>query len=784
MSDDMKFLNPYTFVPAFPRDGLPEPLGDGSPLGGDPGKPGHGAGRDRLHPERWTGRIGVRLTVETPLLLLDTARGTAPSEGADTHRVYPVQVRGGRPHLAATSLKGMLRSAYETITNSRFGVFDGHDIRLGFRRGADYALGMVPVLVGANKVVYGFQQAVLKMYDQESGESIYPCDGQEAPQHLEQLRAVIRNERGTTSVVRFVRTRGDEELTVADGDRVVKGIAFVTGPNIEGKTSERLFYLEEGQEQWKIPLARPWSEIEEQWNDLITDYGKAHKFAELYDRERSDGSMAEPGERIGDGPGQLAWSPHLYDESRKDFKGVRLCYARLVCDDRVKRRCDGRLECDGGDKDCASRLKKEGRVDRLYPVLIPRDLYLVPPSELLDESLLPAAHIGELSPADRVFGWVAPRGKGARPSAYRGRLRIGPVICEQDADEAVERFGGDGLPLAILGQPKPQQGRFYLAESRESPDRPIKDGTPKEKLYQPGQGLRGRKVYWHHAGLDRRQHWSEGQGKLDPTQVRINGYYREYRRSRTPYDDKGSPTPDGRRYRTKDTEQRDTQNRSIKGWVRPGTTFRFVVEVRDLDDHELGALAWLLTLPPGHFHRLGLGRPLGFGSVRLEVEAENTELHSGAEYAAHYRSLSGTLPDTDGVKRLIRAGETFTRMVEGVESLTKVRDAMLAVSRGNPGLPVHYPRTQPDWSRGEVPVPPDPRGRNYEWFTENERPEGKRIAPGRGRSLPTPEEDAKPLTVYPVKKEDDATKKGNRPGRGSYPSNKGGKGQGNGGRRR
>jgi len=763
MSEDMKFRNPYTFVPAFPRDGLPKPLGDGSPLGADPGKPGHGSGRDRLHPERWTGRIGVRLTVETPLLLLDTARKTAlsqeaGSEGADAHRVYPVQVRGGRPHLAATALKGMLRSAYETVTNSRFGVFEAHDTRLGFRRGADYALKMVPVRIGANGVLYRYQQAKLEMYDRESGECIHPRDGQKAPRHLEELRALIESKKGkAVTVVKFAAKDSGGKLTPENGQRLVEGIAFITGPNVEGKKFERLFYMEKRKGAPKLRLARPWSEIEKQWNDLIADCQKAHKPARLYERERSDGSVAGPGERIGEGPGLLAWSPHLYDEAWNELKEGDFCYAHL------------------DENDC---------VDRLYPVLIPRDLYPVPPSALLDKSLAPAAHIEELSFADRVFGWVAPSGKGARPSAYRGRLRVGPVACEQDTDEAVERFGGDGLPLAILGQPKPQQGRFYLAASMKEPDRPIKDGTPKEKLYQPGQGLRGRKVYWHHAGLNRRDHWSEGQGTHDPTQVRINGFYREYRRPRTPYDDKGGPTSDGRRYRTEGTEQRDTQNRSIMGWVRPGTTFRFVIEVRDLDEHELGALAWLLTLPQGHFHRLGLGRPLGFGSVRLDVDEESTELHSGAEYAAHYRSLSGTLPEVDGFERLIRAGETFTRMLGEVKYLAKVRDAMLAVSRGDPRLPVHYPRTQPDWSPEDLPAPPDPRGRSYEWFTENERPEGKRIASGRGRSLPAPEKDAKPLTVYSVEKEDRTIKKGNQPDRGSYSSDKGGKGQINGGGRR
>ncbi|WP_066946567.1 TIGR03986 family type III CRISPR-associated RAMP protein [Microtetraspora fusca] len=710
-----EFLNPYTYIPAFPRERLPEPLRDAAP-----------PPRDRLRRSCWTGRIGVALTVQTPLLLLDTARKSPLSgagnsrddeNGSDGHFVYPVHLRDGRPHLPATSVKGMLRSAYEAITNSRLGVFEGHDSPLGFRRDAGFALGMVPVLVGADRVLYEFQQATLRMYD-EKGLSLFPRDGVEAPRHLEKLRALVRRGKNNqTEAVRFVRESSPDVLRPGSGERLVKGLAFITGPNIERKTCERFFYLEEGQKPRKLEVAPElWSELERRWNNLIADYRRAHDDAELFGRRRADGGVARPGERIGEGPGQLAWSPHLYDAARQDIRGGRLCYAR----------------------------KENGRVTALYPVLVPRDLYPVSPRELLPDSLAPARRYDELSPADRVFGWVAPQGSGARPAAYRGRLRIGPVTCEESADEAVERFDGAGIPIAILGQPKPQQGRFYLAETADRPDRPVRDGTPKEKLYRPGRGLRGRKVYWHHAGLDASRHWSEGQGVRDPAQVRIGSHYREYRRSRAPYDENGSPDAEKKRYRTTGEEQRNTQNRSVKGWVRPGTTFRFSVDVRDLDDLELGALVWLLTLPPGHFHRLGLGRPLGFGSVRIDIDAENTRLHSGEQYAGYYRSLSEPLPDGDGGKILEAAREAFVLLVESSDQLVTVRDAVLAVARGNPELPVHYPRTHPKWLPENIPAPPDPRGRTYEWFTENER-SGKA---DRGRSLPGLGATDTPLTTY------------------------------------
>ena len=55
--------------------------------------------------------------------------------------------------------------------------------------------------------------------------------------------------------------------------------------------------------------------------------------------------------------------------------------------------------------------------------------------------------------------------------------------------------------------------------------------------------------------------------------------------------------------------------------------FGFDLHVTNLSRVELGALLWLLALPSDHFHRLGGGKPLGFGSVRLEMT--EAVLHDG-----------------------------------------------------------------------------------------------------------------------------------------------------------
>ena len=96
--------------------------------------------------------------------------------------------------------------------------------------------------------------------------------------------------------------------------------------------------------------------------------------------------------------------------------------------------------------------------------MISRKLYEKTPLDLLLSSLRPATKIEKLSPADRVFGWVSQDpGPGGGEPAYRGQLRVGPVTCT--TADAMAAIPGSKRTLAILAQPKPQQGRFYLGQA-------------------------------------------------------------------------------------------------------------------------------------------------------------------------------------------------------------------------------------------------------------------------------------------------------------------------------
>ncbi len=337
------------------------------------------------------------------------------------------------------------------------------------------------------------------------------------------------------------------------------------------------------------------------------------------------------------------------------------------------------------------------------------------PHDLLPPRLRPATALDELSPADRVFGWVKQQGHGA----WRGSLRIGAVRCE--TDNAIEALGDEvngrrrGLPLAILSTPKPQQAHFYVA--RDACGGAQDDGLPKDKAtYAPGKGLRGRKVYPHHAQVsDDTDYWDAKEAYADARQhqaraLKVNGkqVYREYVRHPKKPEDPSS--------------NRDEQNRSMTEWVRPGVVFSARLEVENLNKAELGALLWLLDLPDGHCLRLGYGKPLGFGSVQVRLRA--VDLVSGA---GRKEQLSSLLPvqlaEGQRIADIDKARERFVKAFQaaiekaygtGQGSFAQVPfiTAFLKAAKGIEDMPVHYPRTQPQ---------PDPKGENFRWFGDNER---------------------------------------------------------------
>lgn len=667
------FHNPYNFVPALPRDGVEGELGDRKPVG-------HG----RYLPDHWTGRIAVKLTTVTPLLIPDAAKMSVDDKD---HKTFPVRIGvDGKPYLPPTSIKGMLRSAYEAVTNSRLSVFESHDARLAYRLPAQDGANVKPARVekqGNRLYLRVLTSAKLPRYDKngqspDKGErhSALKYRGNELPMHGDCVAVKVNGKNKVTEIEKC----GPEDSP--RGDRKL-GWVCVTGANIEKKQSERVFIQSDHDSLILIN-----EEVTELWKSLIKDYQEVHK-KDLEERERQ---KQPPNSYLGHEPGKTAWSRHIYDKDQLALKEGILCYVAL------KKDRDANGEIDPSD------------VVALQPVTISRRLYDQKPVDLLPEALRPATDKNALSPADRVFGWVNQKVNQKGKGSYKGHLRIHSVTCLTEPKAALRPFDTPGIPLAILGQPKPAQTRFYAADDKQGS--PIQEQEDREYGYQHKErGLRGRKVYPHHHGLPE-NYWQNPQENL--TGQEIDGHYQIYRRSSGP-------------------DERDSQNRSITGWVNPGTSFQFEIDVSNLSTVELGALLWLLKLPEPYHHRLGGGKPLGFGSVRLEADFETADIRTGKDWEIFYRSLH--LEEKPSFQYSACIAEYQAAVEAAYKASFSAVPFIAAFDRAaqgfEDGAPIHYP-----WNP-ETNGKPDPKGENFKWFTDNEQ-EGRWSLPSlaSGKALP------------------------------------------------
>ncbi len=481
------------------------------------------------------------------------------------------------------------------------------------------------------------------------------------------------------------------------GENWRKGWVYISGANINGKVYERVFL--EGDDRSKIPQIMVDESLEKLWKELILNYQKTNKKAI---KKRTDEGN-QPDEYLGSTPGKTAFSRHTYTEGMVDFEVGTLCYVELK-------------------SSANTRSVTAQDIVGLLPVTLSRQLYQVNPEAFLDQSLKPAREMKELSPADRVFGWVSQKGSG-QESAYKGQLRVHQVDCITPPSDAVQSFSPP-LPLAILGAPKPQQARFYLAMDKQGTA--LKMGGAKVTGYQDShrQGLRGRKVYPHHQKLPS-GYWNNP--LVDRTQILEGSHYQEYRR----------PKKNGQ-------EQQDSQNRSITGWVNPGTQFTFKIDVVNLSEVELGALLYLLTLPLDYFHRLGGGKPLGFGSVRLKVDEARSDLRMGSQWCHFYESLDVVASEPIDVNGAIEIFQKAVTDVYGDFEKAKFIQAFVRSAQGSVG-PVHYPR---------VTAGPTPDGESFKWFVQNEQgtPQNKRrrILGRSGRKLSLPNLGGSALPMDPT----------------------------------
>ncbi len=180
----------------------------------------------------------------------------------------------------------------------------------------------------------------------------------------------------------------------------------------------------------------------------------------------------------------------------------------------------------------------------------------------------------EIDLAEAIFGFAnsMDHKKGEDNSKSRAGRVFFTDACVKSVSDSLWLDSKPIITPKVLSSPKPAAFQHYLTQQ-------IPEDPGKLNHYaSPSTIIRGHKLYWH---------------KRD---VQINNIKEN--------DD--------------EIKQNPKKYTLIKP-VRPGVNFSFCIYFENMEDKELGALLWVLSLPGDKYrHKLGMGKPLGMGSVKIE----------------------------------------------------------------------------------------------------------------------------------------------------------------------
>lgn len=175
----------------------------------------------------------------------------------------------------------------------------------------------------------------------------------------------------------------------------------------------------------------------------------------------------------------------------------------------------------------------------------------------------------------------------------------------------------------VLAAPKPTTFQHYLVQHK--PIQLKDDNFNGIQDYNDNTWLRGNKLYWHKSGNG----WKEDTitfsdndffdllRKHRETKDHFNGKINERKEDKKIDVNLSSLTVNQRKIILDAIGIYETQHTKIRP-VKKDVVFTGSIRFENLSKVELGALLFALNLPNGCCHKLGMGKPLGLGSIKIE----------------------------------------------------------------------------------------------------------------------------------------------------------------------
>ena len=336
--------------------------------------------------------------------------------------------------------------------------------------------------------------------------------------------------------------------------------------------------------------------------------------------------------------------------------------------------------------------------------------------------------------AEAMFGKVSDEG------SIKGRVHFSDAIATSGGPPWCEAV----LVPGILSAPKPTTFQHYLTQDGTK-------GTDQLTTYIDGDHttIRGHKLYWHR---------DDGTGVKQIKGGRDHGEAEAKKTQDELLNDLRSVNP------------HDTQHTIIQP-VKTGVTFAGKIRFENLTPIELGALLRALDLPDGCAHRIGMGKPLGLGSVRIGVRLQLLDPSSRYRswHAAGLQPRDGngfcdafekaildhaqqhdevTLDGQEGLRRLARLDALF-RILEWKGRPEKSTTAYMGLARFRDRSVLPTPHAVAGAAEPPWPADPPRPGGGGGSSGSARRPEADRSRPAAGHMnvplRPAPAESPKPI---------------------------------------